>query len=83
MLYGDHGSKGREWFGTIVVGGMGGDVNVGWRGWSRVEREEVGGFGWGVSVEEAVGERERRREAVDGKGWRAVCEELGGEFTFQ
>jgi hypothetical protein len=83
MLYGEHGSKGREWFGTVVIGGTGGDVNVGWRGWLTVEREEGGGFGWGVSVEEAVGDRERRREIMDGKGWRGFNEELGGKVRFK
>ena len=82
MVYGEHGSKGREWFGSIVIGGTGGDVNVGWRGWLRVEREEVGVFERGVSVVEAVGDRERRREVVDGKGWRVVCDDSGGEFRF-
>ncbi|MBE3047124.1 hypothetical protein IMZ48_32295, partial [Candidatus Bathyarchaeota archaeon] len=43
MLYGAHGSKGRGWWGTLVVGGPGGDVSVGWRGWARVEREEGAG----------------------------------------
>lgn len=79
MLYGEHGSKGREWVGTIVNGGLGGDVNLGWRGWLRIEREEVGTFGRGISVEEAVGDRER---IVDGKGWKALCDGLGGEFRF-
>lgn len=74
MILGEHGSKGREWLGTIVLGGVGGDVMVGWRGWLGVERELVGGFGEGVSVEEAWGEREKRIEVLDGKGWRGVCE---------
>lgn len=82
MLDGDHGSKEREWVGTIVNGGVGGDINVGWRGWLRVEREEVGSFGWGVSVEEEVGKRERGSEVVDAKGWKGVCDGLGGEFGF-
>ncbi|KAH6712840.1 hypothetical protein BKA61DRAFT_484704 [Leptodontidium sp. MPI-SDFR-AT-0119] len=75
MLYGEHKSHAREWLGTIVNGGVGGDINLGWRGWLRVEREEVGGFGEGVSVEEAWGERERRGEVVDARGWRAEDEE--------
>jgi hypothetical protein len=80
MLWGEHGSKGREWLGTIVLGGVGGDVMVGWRGWLGVEREVVGGFGEGVSVEEAWTDRERRKEIVDNKGWRGVCEM--GEFRW-
>jgi hypothetical protein len=78
MLWGEHVSKGREWLSTIVLGGVGGDIMVGWRGWLGVDREMVGGFGEGVSVEEAWAERERRQEVVDGKGWRGVCEM--GEF---
>jgi len=60
--------------GTFVLGGVGGDVIVGWRGWLGVERVTVGAFGEGISVEEAWGERERRQEVVDGKGWRGFCE---------
>ncbi|KAH7351120.1 hypothetical protein BKA65DRAFT_252923 [Rhexocercosporidium sp. MPI-PUGE-AT-0058] len=71
MLYGEHKSHAREWLGIIVNGGVGGDVNLGWRGWLRVEREEVGGFGEGLSVDEVWGERERREEVVEGRGWRA------------
>ncbi|KAE8452910.1 hypothetical protein EG329_013182 [Mollisiaceae sp. DMI_Dod_QoI] len=76
MLHGQHGSKGREWVGTIVLGGNGGDINIGWRGWLRVEREEVGRFGEGVGVEEVWGEKgmRQRQEVVDKTGWRAECE---------
>lgn len=80
MLWGEHGSQGREWLSTIVLGGVGGDVMVGWRGWLGVEREVVGGFGEGVSVEDAWGERERRMEVVEGKGWRGFCEI--GDFSW-
>ncbi|KAI0534092.1 hypothetical protein GGR58DRAFT_79559 [Xylaria digitata] len=71
MLYGSHSSRGRQWWGTVVVGGVGGDVNAGWKGWLRVEREGVAGFPVGMSVEEALRERERRHEAVDRAGWVA------------
>ncbi|KAI1126617.1 hypothetical protein F5Y10DRAFT_244450 [Nemania abortiva] len=72
MLYGSHGSRGRAWWGTVVIGGMGGgQVNAGWKGWLRVEREEVGGFAPGMSVEEAMREREARGRAVDRAGWMA------------
>ncbi|KAI0426339.1 hypothetical protein F5Y09DRAFT_68041 [Xylaria sp. FL1042] len=72
MVYGEHGSRGREWWGTVVVGGTGGgDVNAGWKGWLRVEREAVAGFAVGVSVEEALRERERRHEVVERAGWVA------------
>ena len=82
MWYGDHGSKSREWVGTIVNGGTGGDINLGWRGWLRVEREEVGNFGWGISVEEAIGDREKRWEVVNAKGWKSSCDGLGKELVF-
>jgi len=74
MLWGEHESMGREWVGTLVNGEVGGDIMVGWRGWLRVEREEVSGFTDGVSVEEVVGEREKRQEVVDSKGWRGTSE---------
>ncbi|TLD14551.1 hypothetical protein PspLS_11143 [Pyricularia sp. CBS 133598] len=56
------------------------DVVAGPRGWLRVEREEVPGFGLGVSVEEALVERERRRRAVDEAGWKAGS--VWGGFGF-
>lgn len=83
MLYGEHGSKGKEWVGTIVNGGIGGDINVGWRGWLRVEREEIERFRWSVSVEEAFGDRERRSEVVEQRVWKGISDGLGGEFTFR
>jgi hypothetical protein len=36
------------------------------------EREDVSRFGMGVSVEEAMKEREQRHLAVESKGWRAL-----------
>ena len=82
MLYGEHGSKAREWWGTVVVGGVrGGDVNAGWRGWLRVDREEVAPFGMGISVEEALGQRDRRQECVDAMVWTASSE--WGDFSFE
>jgi len=80
MLWGEHWSKGREWLSTIILGGVGGDIMVGWRGWLGVEREMVRGFAEGFSVEEAWGEKEGRQEVVDTKGWRGVCEM--GEFSW-
>ncbi|TGO51171.1 hypothetical protein BCON_0167g00250 [Botryotinia convoluta] len=96
MLYGNHDSYGREFGGTILFGiegregvdmgslrGMGRpEVVMGWRGWLRVEREEVGAFGMGGSVEEMLEERERREEVVRGKGWRGVGEK-GGEVVWK
>lgn len=62
--------------------GMGAVVTAGWKGWLRVEREEIGGFVGGsgsesgiggcVSVEEALAQRERRREVVGRARWVAV-----------
>ncbi|KAI1336525.1 hypothetical protein F5Y15DRAFT_418831 [Xylariaceae sp. FL0016] len=72
MLYGPHGSYEREWWGTVVIGGSGGDVNSGWRGWLRVERAEIQEFNVNVSVEVALDERERRQEVVDAAGWLAT-----------
>lgn len=80
MLWGEHESKGREWLGTVVNGGVGGDIMVGWRGWLRVEREETVGFAPGMSAEEALGESEARQEFVNSRGWRAVSDL--GEFSW-
>ncbi|KAI2618311.1 hypothetical protein GGS26DRAFT_574984 [Hypomontagnella submonticulosa] len=81
MVYGDHGSRAREWWGTVVLGGGGSgarsDVSVGWKGWLRVEREEVPGFAAGVSVEEALRDRNKRQEVVNGAGWVAMSR-VGG-----
>lgn len=79
MVYGSHGSRAREWWGTVVIGagagggggGIKGDVNAGWKGWLRVEREEVAGFAAGTSIEEALRDREKRQDVVDGAGWVA------------
>ncbi|TLS28787.1 hypothetical protein PpBr36_02097 [Pyricularia pennisetigena] len=56
------------------------DVVAGPRGWLRVEREEIPGFGLGMSVEEALVERERRRRAVEEAGWKAGS--VWGGFGF-
>ncbi|ESZ94430.1 hypothetical protein SBOR_5148 [Sclerotinia borealis F-4128] len=98
MLYGDHESYGREFGGTILFGfdardaggngvgnvkGMGRpEIVMGWRGWLRVEREEVLRFGLGVSAEEMLGERERRVEICRGKGWRGRGDK-GGEAVWK
>ncbi|TGJ82374.1 hypothetical protein E0Z10_g6383 [Xylaria hypoxylon] len=81
MLYGSHSSRGRQWWGTVVVGGVGGDVNAGWKGWLRVEREGVTGFAVGMSVEEALREREKRHEVVERAGWMASS--LWGTHTWK
>ncbi|KAI1112692.1 hypothetical protein F5Y14DRAFT_252751 [Nemania sp. NC0429] len=71
MLHGAHASRGRAWWGTVVIGGTGGHVNAGWKGWLRVDRAEVGGFAVGLSAEEALAERETRQRVVDAAGWVA------------
>jgi hypothetical protein len=81
MLWGEHESKGREWLGTVVNGGVGGDIMLGWRGWLRVEREETVGFAPGMSAEEALGESEARQEFVESRGWKAVSDL--GEFSWR
>ncbi|KAH8811852.1 hypothetical protein F5884DRAFT_292720 [Xylogone sp. PMI_703] len=70
MLYGDHGSRAREWVGTVVSGGSGGDICAVWNGWLSVDREEVVRFPAGISVDDAMTERERRQEIVDGSVWK-------------
>jgi hypothetical protein len=74
ILWGDHGSKDREWMATIVHAGVGGDIMTGWRGWLKVERERVQGFEAGISVEEALIEREMGQENGIPRGWRAVSQ---------
>ncbi|OBS28875.1 hypothetical protein FPOA_02810 [Fusarium poae] len=84
LLYGDvaRASAGREWWGTIVVGGLGsGDISANWKGWLRVDREGVRGFGLGISAEEALDQKEQRQDVVDMAGW-AVTSQWGG-FTFK
>lgn len=88
MIYSRHASIAREWWGSIVIGGgspavLGPEVasvTTGWRGWLRVDREEVRGFGLGMSIEEALLDRERRQRAVNDAGWTANC--VWGGFTF-
>ena len=82
-------SQGREWVGTVVLGGNGGDVNFGWRGMWRVERVSEGeAFGEAVSVEEAAEERKVRREAMGGVGkergakWKVVGDS-SGEYSWR
>lgn len=83
MLYGEasRASAGREWWGTIVLGGLGaGDVIAGWKGWLRVDRESVRGFALGISAEEALEQRARRQDVVDEAGWAATSQ--WGSFVF-
>ncbi|OHW99766.1 hypothetical protein CSPAE12_01571 [Colletotrichum incanum] len=81
MLYGDHDSSGREWWGTIVIGALGaGDVTAAWKGWLRIDRDNVPGFSFGCSVKEAMTDRQRRQKAVDVAPWAASSQ--WGSFTF-
>lgn len=88
MIYSKHASTAREWWGSIIIGGgspavLGPEVasvTTGWRGWLRVDREEVRGFGLGMSIEEALLDRDRRQRAVNDAGWTANC--VWGGFTF-
>lgn len=79
MVYGGrdgaHVSMAREWVGSIVCGGAGGDIMSSGRGWLKVvdERDDVVGFGLGMSVEEAVTEKKARQGAVTDCGYRASC----------
>ncbi|KAK3305155.1 uncharacterized protein B0T15DRAFT_189956 [Chaetomium strumarium] len=91
MLYGNHRSHDREWWGTVVIGGglnpAGGvsaaaaaqvAVTADWKGWLRVDRAEVPTF-WDMSAEEALADREKRQAAVEDAGW--VATSPWGNFT--
>lgn len=88
MIYSRHASIAREWWGSIVIGGgspavLGPDaasVTTGWRGWLRVDRQDVRGFGLGISLEEALMDRDRRQRVVNDAGWTANC--VWGGFNF-
>ncbi|KAM0277312.1 hypothetical protein ACHAQH_005903 [Verticillium albo-atrum] len=89
MLYGRHDSRTREWWGTIVIGAplsattssssahgrpsSSIQITSSWRGWMRVDREEVRGFPLGASAGEALADRKRRQDAVEGAPWTASC----------
>ncbi|GJN86651.1 peptidase M43, pregnancy-associated plasma-A [Purpureocillium lilacinum] len=88
-------SRARQWWGTLVVGGGGGgggaggggyggpgagDVVTGWRGWLRVDRDEVPAFALGMSADEALAQRRARQDAVDAAGWAATSP--WGGFVF-
>ncbi|KAI3399634.1 hypothetical protein diail_6275, partial [Diaporthe ilicicola] len=88
MVYSRHASVAREWWGSIIIGGgsptvlgpEAASVTTGWRGWLRVDREDVRGFGMGMSIEEALLDRDRRQRAAREAGWTANC--VWGGFTF-
>jgi hypothetical protein len=75
-------SASRQWWGTIVVGGMGaGQVVAGWKGWLRISRKETPGFALGTSAEEALARRSARQSVVDAAGW--IAESQWGDFDFR
>lgn len=81
MLGGEHGSMRREWVATIVNGGAGGDIMLGWRGWLKVEKTDTVRFEVGMSVEEALANRERRQEVVHRSEWRIISDI--GDFAWK
>ncbi|KAK9772120.1 hypothetical protein SCAR479_11129 [Seiridium cardinale] len=69
MLYSEHASRERVWWGTIVIGGGGGDVNTGWKGWMDVQRRDAGPSALETNAEEALTQRERRYTKIKERGW--------------
>lgn len=82
MIYDDGAQRSwnRELWGTIVLGGTGGDISAGWKGWLRVDREEVRPFPPDITLQEALQQREERQKAVDAAGWQVSC--AWGGFVF-
>lgn len=84
MLYGPGAaaSSSRRWWGTVVLGGLGaGDIVAGWKGWLRVNRQDVAAFNLGVSAEEALARRAARQDVVDHAGWTADSQWGGFDFN--
>ncbi|KAK8017924.1 hypothetical protein PG991_007114 [Apiospora marii] len=86
MLYAPHASRARAWWGSVVVGGAaggfgaavdgrGGEAGGRRRGELEGLRQEVAGFGVGISVEEALEDRERRAALVRNRRWEARARE--------
>ncbi|KAL6854687.1 hypothetical protein J3F83DRAFT_754475 [Trichoderma novae-zelandiae] len=74
-------SLSREFWGTIVLGGLGaGDLVAAWKGWLRVEREHVADYSMRITLEEAFERRSDRQEVVDRAGWVAASQ--WGRFVF-
>lgn len=64
------------------MGGVGaGDITTGWKGWLRVDRENVRGFAPGISAEEALDQKRQRQDMVDAAGWVATSQ--WGGFVFR
>lgn len=70
MVYGDHSSKNRQWWGVLVIGGpaVGGDLHFSRKGWLHVQRVAAEGFE-GIGVCEALQQRERRNDMLNNKGY--------------
>lgn len=89
IVYAKHASVAREWWGTIIIGGgsptaLGpghADVTTGWKGWLRVNRDDVPGFPLGMSAEEALVDRDQRQRAADSSGYTATC--AWGSYNFK
>lgn len=75
-------SRTREWWGTIVLGGLGaGDLVAGWKGWLHVERDNVAEYSLRVPLEDTFERRSDRQGVVDRTGWAATSQ--WGGFTFE
>jgi len=87
MLYGAHGSRDREYWGVVVVGGAAASPDVAmattWKGWLRVDREELlpseAAIPAGDVLAAAAGEARRGTEGP--VYW--VANSLWGGFRFQ
>ncbi|ETS00324.1 hypothetical protein M419DRAFT_36734 [Trichoderma reesei RUT C-30] len=74
-------SLSREFWGTIVLGGLGaGDLVAAWKGWLHVEREHVPEYSTRITLEEAFERRPERQEVVDRTGWAATSQ--WGRYVF-
>ncbi len=81
-------SADRRWWGTILTG-IGGPslgsvdaaVTAGWKGWLRIDREDVPGFPAGLSAVSALAQRTARQAVSDEAGWTA--ESAWGGFVFR
>jgi len=87
MLYRSHSSRGRKWWGTIVIGdipvGSDAALATGRTGWLRVERAGAKEFGVATNAVEALSEKEKAVGAVGENGkCRWLASSAWGDFTF-
>lgn len=81
IYYGVHNSGGREWWGTIVIGALGGgDIIAAWKGWLHVELSSIPGFFIGCTVREALADRQRRQDDIEAAPW--VASSRWGDLAF-